>query len=438
VVDEQHAPAALARLRRAHHSGGAGADYDNIELHQIRIQFRTAVMVRTWDIFCSVIDNYGDIGVCWRLARQLATGPARSVRLWVDDLASFHRLCHGVDADLAVQRVAGVEIRRWDASFPEVAPADIVVEGFGVRLPDSYLQAMARQSPPPAWINLEYLSAEDWIETCHRLPSPHPQLPLIRHFFFPGFTGATGGLLIEPGLAAARDAFQRDRAANSAFWKSIGIAEPAEPAEPVLRVSLFCYANAALSSLVDAWTRGSGRILCVVPEGDAAAALAGLLGRPLPPGARAGRGRLAIAVIPFLEQDAYDRLLWACDLNLVRGEDSFVRAQLAARPLVWQAYPQEERAHLLKASAFLQRYLDGAPPSTQLAAAAFSEAWNRQSPDCGRHWESLLPQLPALAAHAKAWAGALARGPSLAETLAHFCEDRLKYQVIHSTLQDES
>ena len=25
----------------------------------------------TWDIFCSVVDNFGDIGVTWRLARQL-------------------------------------------------------------------------------------------------------------------------------------------------------------------------------------------------------------------------------------------------------------------------------------------------------------------------------------------------------------------------------
>ncbi|WP_187492385.1 elongation factor P maturation arginine rhamnosyltransferase EarP, partial [Pantoea agglomerans] len=23
----------------------------------------------TWDIFCTVVDNYGDIGVTWRLAR---------------------------------------------------------------------------------------------------------------------------------------------------------------------------------------------------------------------------------------------------------------------------------------------------------------------------------------------------------------------------------
>ena len=46
----------------------------------------------SWDIFCTVVDNYGDIGVCWRLARQLAAEHGFAVRLWVDDLASFARL----------------------------------------------------------------------------------------------------------------------------------------------------------------------------------------------------------------------------------------------------------------------------------------------------------------------------------------------------------
>ena len=42
-----------------------------------------------WDIFCTVIDNYGDIGICWRLARQLRVDDGQRVRLWVDDLTSF-------------------------------------------------------------------------------------------------------------------------------------------------------------------------------------------------------------------------------------------------------------------------------------------------------------------------------------------------------------
>ena len=40
----------------------------------------------TWDIFCNVVDNFGDIGVCWRLACNLASRGKR-VRLWVDDVS---------------------------------------------------------------------------------------------------------------------------------------------------------------------------------------------------------------------------------------------------------------------------------------------------------------------------------------------------------------
>ena len=153
-------------------------------------------MTRTWDIFCSVVDNYGDIGVCWRLARQLSSELGQSVRLWVDDLASFRRVCRDIDPALEIQQVNGVEVWHWGEAMAAVQPADIVIEGFSVRLPDNYLAAMAERTPRPVWINLEHLSAEPWVEGCHGLPSPHPALPLVKHFFFPGFTAATGGLLI--------------------------------------------------------------------------------------------------------------------------------------------------------------------------------------------------------------------------------------------------
>ena len=90
--------------------------------------------------------------------------------MWVNDLASFHRLCRRVDPARELQIVDAVEVRHWGVPFPQVAPADIVIEGFGVRLPDAYVEAMAARSPHPVWINLEYLSAESWVEGCHGLP----------------------------------------------------------------------------------------------------------------------------------------------------------------------------------------------------------------------------------------------------------------------------
>ncbi len=163
-----------------------------------------------WDLFCNVVDNFGDIGVSWRLARQLAAEHGASVRLWVDDLVVFRRLAPTLDAGADVQLLGGIEVRRWFTPFPAVEPADVVVETFGCELPASYVEAMAARARPPVWINLEYLSAEPWVGGCHGLPSPHPRLPLTKYFFFPGFAPGTGGVLFERGLAGRRLAFQSD------------------------------------------------------------------------------------------------------------------------------------------------------------------------------------------------------------------------------------
>ena len=164
----------------------------------------------SWDVFCRVVDNFGDIGVCWRLSRQLAGRPGDTVRLWVDDLSSLQALCPQVDTAAAVQHVDGIAVCRWSGAFPAVTPAQVVIEGFGCGLPDAYIEAMVNRSPRTLWITLEYLSAEPWVSEHHGLPSPHPRWPLERYFFFPGFVAGTGGVLREAGLLARRAAFGDD------------------------------------------------------------------------------------------------------------------------------------------------------------------------------------------------------------------------------------
>ncbi len=385
-------------------------------------------MPKSWDIFCAVVDNFGDIGVCWRLARQLAGEQGAAVRLWVDKLESFQALCPQVDCRLAVQTLQGVEVRRWSPVFEQdatIVPAEVVVEGFGCRLPAGYLAAMAARTPQPVWINLEYLSAEDWVESHHRMPSPHPQLPLVKYFFFPGFTEHTGGLSVERNLASRREAFQRDPAAVNAFRAAIGVA-PAQT--DTLVTSLFCYEDAAVPELLDAWTKGASNIECLVPAGPPLRRAAALTG-PLRPGEIWRGGSLQITAIPFLDQDAYDRLLWASDLNFVRGEDSFVRAQLAARPLVWQAYAQDAGAHLLKIDAFFGRYCRSMDGALATALRQFWQAWNQPlegRPDWPALWQAILATRPAWQAGAQAWATRAQSAPSLADNLAFFCQSKLK------------
>ncbi len=334
-----------------------------------------------WDVFGKVVDNYGDAGVCWRLARQLVAEHEIAVTLWIDELAPLARIAPGVDATASVQTVAGVELRRWREPLADAPrPGDVVIEAFGCGLPEAYVAAMTRRAPPPRWFVLEYLSAEDWVEGTHGLASPHPRLPLDRRFWFPGFTAATGGLLRERGLIAARDAFLADDAARRALWARLRVPPP-EPGET--RISLFCYPSAPLATLCDAWADGDAPVVCLVPEGVATGALDRWAGGRLPhPGEAMVRGRLAVRGIPFVAQDEYDRLLWACDVNFVRGEDSFVRAQWAARPFVWHIYPQDEAAHRAKLGAFLARYLTGLDDAAAAAVRRFWRAWNGD-PECG-------------------------------------------------------
>jgi uncharacterized repeat protein (TIGR03837 family) len=186
--------------------------------------------IRTLAIFCKVVDNYGDIGICWRLARQFHAEHGIAVTLWVDDLASFRRIW---PTGRHRRRGAG-DRRRHGASLARpgrrIRPADIpdvVIEFFGVDIPPGYIAAMAQCEPRPVWINYEGLSAEEWVEGCHRLPSMHPRLKLTKHFFFPGFNDKTGGLLRERGLVEECARFQADPAAMAAFLGRFGVSRGA-------------------------------------------------------------------------------------------------------------------------------------------------------------------------------------------------------------------
>ncbi|MCC4114521.1 elongation factor P maturation arginine rhamnosyltransferase EarP [Aromatoleum toluclasticum] len=376
-----------------------------------------------WDIFCRVVDNFGDIGVCWRLARCLARDHGCAVRLWVDDWASFARLCPAAGEAGDVLRAQGVEVRRWSEPFPDVVPARAVVEAFACEPPPSYVEAMAACTPRPQWINLEYLSAEDWVEDCHGLSSPHPRLGLTKRFCFPGFTPRTGGLLREKGLIAERERFRADAAMRRDWLAGLGI--PAVPDDTRL-VSLFAYEQPQLPELLRVWAAAPRPTLLLVPEGRVLGDVLRFFGRDE---AKAGEilaaGGLTAAVLPFLDAADYDRLLWACALNFVRGEDSFVRAQWAAQPFVWHIYEQDEAVHHDKLEAFLARYLAGLDAPAADATRAFWQAWNGEG-SVAAAWPAFAAALPRLVPHTRRWSDGLAERPDLASTLVLFSELTVK------------
>lgn len=360
-----------------------------------------------WDIFCTVIDNYGDAGVCWRLARQLSIEHQQKVRLIIDHLPTLEALtAQSITTNTVLDNVL---ITQWDEQV-RYRGADVIIEAFACELPLQYVQELKNLSTKPLWINLEYLTAEDWIEGCHNLSSRHPQLGLEKIFFFPGFTPKTGGLLREQTLSAQRDQFQRERSITDIFPQVVSTTYQ-------VVLSLFAYPSAPVIPLLKSLATAKQSVLCLVPTCRILPQIESLLGRGnLRPFERYAYGSVTVQVLPFMSQTVYDQVLWHCDLNFVRGEDSWVRAQWAARPLIWQVYPQSDNAHEDKLAAFMQRYGAHADPQWWGAIERLWWAWNKPEPD--QQFESTwLDYLPQWRVHANSWCHQLSQQTDLAAQL---------------------
>lgn len=363
----------------------------------------------SWDLFCRVIDYYGDAGVCWRLARALVEHGQGPVRLWIDVPAVLQKL---VPQARPGECCEGVQIEAWGNDDPRLTQPDpkeiaqVVIGAFACEPPPGYRQAMAHSRP--VWINLEYLSAEEWVGGHHRLGSPKPD-GLVEHFFFPGFDDATGGLLREAGLATQRRNF--GPAEQASFLASLGV----ELQPSVRRALLFCYPEADARSLLDAFARQPEPWQVLLPEGIAP----GLAEHP------------AALPIPFVPQRDFDLLLWSCDLNFIRGEDSLVRALWAGKPLVWQAYRQEDNARLPKLAAFLARFHQDAalPPPVWASWQALHACWNGDPAVSDRPLtgplSEMLSALPELTAGAHRWRDKMEDKPDLVARLVEFVRKTL-------------
>lgn len=348
-----------------------------------------------WDIFCRVIDNHGDLGVCWRLAADLGSR-GEQVRLWVDEPQAL--------AWMAPHGAPCVDVIRWADPLPTLEPGAVVIEAFGCDPPAAFVARMAARPTPPVWINLEYLSAEPYVELCHGLRSPQqlgPGAGLDKWFFYPGFTAESGGLLREPHATGPRDGGD----SPAADWLAAqGI--PLRTGER--RVSLFAYADAPLEPLLE--RLGDAPTLVLLAAGAAQAPARALFD------ASGRRGRhLRAHCLPWFDQAGYDELLRACDINFARGEDSIVRAMWAGAPFVWQIYAQADGAHAAKLDALLDRLTTGRDTALGSSLHQLWRAWNGLGA-----WPAALPDTVAWRALCLAWRQGLTRQPDLTSRLLRF------------------
>ena len=290
-------------------------------------------------IFCRIIDNFGDAGVCLRLARRFARLGCH-VTLMTDHLDVMEKLCPNRNH----QAYPYIDIVEWSED-PANQPQhpDMVLETFGCRLPDAMEEHLEKRCPRTVIINLDYLSAEDWVESCHDVLGLHPTRAIHKTWFFPGFTDRTGGVIIRPTDQERCIQFNRNT-----FLQELGFTNPERPF-----YFFFAYPTNPIERLVEALRTHPVALNIGVTRGG--------FGEQLKDALQKVEHPHQLIRLPFVPQEDFDQFLWAADAAIIRGEDSFVRAQLAGTPFLWAIYPTEDRAHEIKFDAWSKRVLRLAP-----------------------------------------------------------------------------
>ena len=377
-----------------------------------------------WDIFCKIVDNFGDIGVCWRLAKQLRTEHSLHISLWIDDFAAAKKIIPSLHLAKNKQVCDEITLLKWDDTADFSEAAEVVIEAFSCELSPAYLAAMAQRQSK--WINLEYLSAEPWIDDFHAQPSPQAN-GLIRHFYFPGFTIKTGGLIRESNALACHSDENRNLASlisldSKAQWNDTNS----------LKISLFCYPDAPVHNLFTALQANKNKVIVYVPVSGIVPKIADFFGQQsIEVGQQLTSNNLTVQVLPFLPQQGYDQLLRDCDLNFVRGEDSWIRAIWAAKPFIWLPYFQEENTHIVKLNAFLNRfYAEYEQKQVVCEAHEYWAAGHASQADSLAVWQQYLNQLKLLQVHTQLQAVNLAKQPDLASQLVDFCNLKVTVKLL--------
>lgn len=366
--------------------------------------------VPDYDIFCTIIDNYGDIATCWRLALQLHRRHGIQVRLWVDDLVALQCLVPETKLNLDIQLLNGISVCQWKTPFQFDHASRLVIEAFGCELPDNYRQAMLQQQS--LCINLEYFSCEDWVLGCHGLRSFQSD-GLHKYFFFPGIMTGTGGVLYETDYEQQRLSFGLSE--QKAWFHDWQLPRWHESS---LRISLFGYENTAIVSLIEQIANYPSPVECYCPMNKLCHHLSTHFTHwQVLAGHSYQLGNCTLHFIPFLPQSEYGRLLWSCDLNFVRGEESLIRGLLAAKPLVWHIYPTEDQAHWIKLTAFINSI------TMPTSLAKLTRDWNAQSPLSNVH--EVLNQLSQLESHALTTQKAILSMGDLSVNLVSFIESKV-------------
>lgn len=287
--------------------------------------------IESIDIFCEVIDNYGDVGVSYRLARELKKYyPLKKIRLIIDKTDELNLIKKNFD---------NIEIIKFSELNEQIKTSDLIIECFACNIPCIYMEKAYTESK--ILINLEYFSSEDWIEDFHLQESFLGKGNLRKFFFMPGISPKSGGLIIDNDFIKRKETVEKNR---SFYLKKFNLEEGYD-----LIGSIFSYEK-NFEELISTLNKLGKKILLLIMSEKTQRNFIKYFDNVNK------YDKIQFVKLPFYPYDEYEEILSLCDFNFVRGEDSFARALLLGKPFLWHIYPQTENTHMIKLKSFLNRY----------------------------------------------------------------------------------
>lgn len=302
-------------------------------------------------VLCKVVDNFGDIGVVFRLCRALSELKKNlEIRLVVSNLDSFAKISKGIDSTKTFQEFRGWKVFDWNDSA-------LCKKEFSKNPPEFILECF--QCGRPEWleellfspqfnlnvqiVNVEYLTAESWADDFHLLKSGTRSAKIKKINFMPGFTKKTGGLILDKNFMRC---LSEKKFALNLVKQNLDKKILSEDFSDSFKILIFSYPKNFdfLASAIKEFSFLKKIIVFVASGAGADSAKISLK-----------KFKVDFVCLPFMQQEVWDAFLLLMDFSFVRGEDSFSRCCLFGNPFIWNIYPQEEEFHIVKLNAFLQK-----------------------------------------------------------------------------------
>lgn len=305
----------------------------------VRLFLCGELSVKEITVLCKVVDNFGDVGVVWRLCRELLKKDSTlKINLIIDDLKAFSCIWSEVEVGKEFQIVCGINVYDWnnyDYCYSEFLQNDgeklqIILECFQCGRPE-WMEKILFEDKLQRTVQIimiDYLTAEKYAEDFHCLQSLTRSAKVQKVNFMPGFTEKTGGLIIgdewknlpERKVDGSVLIFTYER-----NWKPLvrGILE----SQVAVRNGVKVAQGRGMQSFVDAWNEENAQSVI---------------------------HNAKLEVLNYLSQNEWDKMMRNCSVLFIRGEESMSRACLSGIPFVWHAYPQSDEYQLVKVNALLE------------------------------------------------------------------------------------